>query len=573
MAGASRTLHCTGHRLGGMAESRTNGDASGPDAPEAGAPTPPTGAGPGRPGNRPRRRLSWKTLAIGIALLVVLAPIARQLVAQVGPQEKAIDTTGGGRGSQPSASQAATPVPAAPNATGGRKSSKSADLGGQSIPTVTGPTILLNPGLVRPGTPVSVTGFGFDPGVPVDIALVRPGASKGTGVATVKVDKNGAFTANFMVPQAVGANAPTVVAKQRNNGKTAQTKALVPAGIATVKVGKIVGKPGDRIGLSASGFTPGEPVKVYWGTLAGQPAATLQADQGGGIGQTSLRVPVAAVGNSTLALVGDKSQTVATSPFQVLGLYPNIKVSPYALRSANRLRFSASGFGPDERVLVYVNSISGPPAMVVQSDTNGAFSGAGFVVPFGLKRTQSLILIGELSRAVVRSGFLVLPYTPNAQPSTYGGAPGTSLTFYSSGFAANEVVLIYKHKTHDSAGELVGAFRADEKGRAAAAGQYMIAGDPPGKLTFTLVGRKSGGVATAAVTVQGSAVPVQVPPQPKYSLPPDLQDQPSPSPSAGARGSGASAAPSGSTPAAPAPAASAAPPEPSAAAPAPPSSP
>jgi hypothetical protein len=178
------------------------------------------------------------------------------------------------------------------------------------------------------------------------------------------------------------------------------------------------------------------------------------------------------------------------------------------------------------------------------------------MLPYGLKQQQSLILIGELSRAVVTSGFLILPYVPQAQPSTYGGASGTSFTFYGSGFAANEVVLVYKHRTHDSAGELVGAFRADAKGRAAG-GQYMIAGDPPGKLTFTLVGRRSGGVATASVTVQGSDVPSQVHSQPKYSLPPDLQEQPTPSPSAGgaagAAGAGGEALPSQPPPSVPMP--------------------
>jgi hypothetical protein len=532
-------------RLGGMPEPRRNGDASDSDASRGEARN---GAGgtsqdPSNPSNRSihperpprRRRLNWKTVAVVVVALLVVGPFARQLFAQVGPQEKAVDTTGSGRGNQPSAGTPATP---ASGAATGRKGSKrsTVDLGGQAIPAGSTPTILLNPGLVRPGTTVGVSGFGFDPGGLVDVSLVRVGSSTGTGVATAKVDKNGAFTATFGVPENPGSNTPSVVATQRNTGKTARARAMVPAGIGTVKVAKQVGKPGDRISLTASGFTPGESVKVYWGTLSGQPATTLQTDQGGGIGQVSLRVPVAAVGNSTLALVGDKSQTVATSPFTVLSLYPTVSVAPYAVKAANRVGFAGRGFGPDERVLVYVNSTSGLPVMVIQADSNGAFSGAGFLVPFGLKQQQSLVLIGELSRAVVSSGFMVLPYTPTAQPSTYGGAPGTSLTFYATGFAANEVVLVYKHRTRDSAGELVGAFRADGKGRAASSGQYTIAGDSPGKLTFTLVGRRSGGVATAAVQVQGSDVPVQVPPQPKYSLPPDLQDHPSPSPSAAAGG-------------------------------------
>jgi hypothetical protein len=412
---------------------------------------------------------------------------------------------------------------------------------GTLIPTASQPTILLNPGLVRPGTKVAVSGFGFDAGGVVDVVLQTGGTTGRSPVTVARTDKNGSFTTSLAMPEGVASRGPTVLARERNSDKTAKAQAVVSAGLGSMKVGKQVGKPGDRVLLTGGGFGPGEEVKVYWGVLSGPPAQTLKADQSGNIGQASVRVPVVPVGNSTLALIGGKTQTVATSPFIVLGLYPTISVSPYALKASNRVGFAGKGFGPDERVLVYVNSTAGAPVMTVQADSNGSFSGTGLIIPFGLKKQQSLILLGEISRAVVTSGFLVLPFTPTAQPSTYGGAAGTSLTFYATGFAPNEVVLVYKHRTHDSGGELVGAFRADGRGRAAAAAQYMIAADPPGKLVFTLVGRKSEGVASASVTVQGSDVSAQVPPQPKFTLPPDLQDQPSPSATAPRASNGAPA--------------------------------
>jgi hypothetical protein len=485
--------------------------------------------------------INWKTVVAVVVVLLVLGPIARQLMSR-GGSEKAVDTTGAGRASnQPSAAQSAAPAPTSPNRSGKTAKPTTVNVDGQLIPTASQPTILLNPGLVRPGTKVAVSGFGFDAGGVVDVVLQTTGSASQSPVTLAKTDKNGSFTASFAMPEGVATRGPTVLARERNSDKTAKAQAVVSAGLGSMKVGKQVGKPGDRVLLTGAGFGAGEEVKVYWGVLSGPPAQTLQADQSGNIGQASVRVPVVPVGNSTLALIGGKSQTVATSPFIVLGLYPTLSVAPYALRASNRVGFSGRGFGPDERVLVYVNSTAGAPVMTVQADGNGSFSGTGLIIPFGLKKQQSLILVGEVSRAVVSSGFLVLPYTPTAQPSTYGGAPGTSLTFYATGFAPNEVVLVYKHRTRDSAGELVGAFRADGRGRAAAAGQYMIAADPPGKLIFTLVGRKSDGVATATVQVQGSDVSAQVPPQPKFTLPPDLQDQPSPSPTTPRASNGAPA--------------------------------
>jgi hypothetical protein len=111
---------------------------------------------------------------------------------------------------------------------------------------------------------------------------------------------------------------------------------------------------------------------------------------------------------------------------------------------------------------------------------------------------------------------------PMVRTSTYGGSPGTSISFYVSQFAPGEAVHVYAG-TKGSQGELVAAFRTDAHGAARAAGSYTIPGNAPNTLTFTLVGARSGGVGTIAFKVDNSAGPVDVPPQPKYVLPPDLQ--------------------------------------------------
>lgn len=478
--------------------------------------------------NMKRSWLSWRTFVVIAIGLVVAGPLLRELVSVVRLPNSAAE-----RGAPaPAESQAPSTPTTAPARNSSVKAPKTSTISvnGQSIPSAGQPTILLNPGLVRPGTKVAVSGFGFDPGSVVDVVLKKNASDAGTAVTLAKADETGSFGTTFIVPSNMGARSPTVLAQERNSNKVAQTKALMPAGMATVKMGKAAGKPGDKISLSASGFEPEEEVKVYWGQLNGDPAATLHADGGGNIGQASVLIPVGAIGTTSVVLVGSKSQSLAIGQFYMLGLYPTVKAQPYALKSANRISLSGKGFGPGETVLIYVNGMNGPPLMTVPTDANGSFSGAGFVVPFGLKGQQSLILIGEQSRAVVNSGFTVLPYTPSVQPSTYGGFPGTTLSFYATGFAPNEVVLVYKGRTRTGGGNLVSAFRVDGRGRAAAAGQYMIPGEDQGKVTFTAIGRLSQGAATATVSVEHSDVPVQVAPQPKYTLPPDLQE-PTPSPS------------------------------------------
>src|SRR5215470_18603610 len=479
--------------------------------------------------NMKRTWLSWRTFVVIAIGLVVAGPLIRELVSVV----KLPNTAAERSAPAPAESQVPsepTPAQAARNTTAKAPKATTISVNGQAIPSAGQPTVLLNPGLVRPGTKVAVSGFGFDPGSIVDVVLKKSASDAGTAVTLAKADETGSFGTTFIVPSNMGARSPTVLAQERNSSKVAQTKALMPASMASVKLGKATGKPGDRISLSASGFEPEEEVKVYWGQLNGDPAATLHADGGGNVGQASVQIPVGAIGTTSIVLVGSKSQSLAIGQFYMLGLYPSVKAQPYALKSANRISLSAKGFGPGETVLIYVNGMNGPPLMTVPTDANGSFSGAGFVVPFGLKGQQSLILIGEQSRAVVNSGFLVLPYTPSVQPSTYGGFPGTTLSFYATGFAPNEVVLVYKGRTRTGGGDLVAAFRVDGRGRAAAAGQYMIPGDDQGKVVFTAIGRLSQGAATATVNVEHSDVPVQVPPQPKYTLPPDLQE-PTPTPS------------------------------------------
>src|SRR5262249_56176650 len=93
-------------------------------------------------------------------------------------------------------------------------------------------------------------------------------------VTLAKADETGSFGTTFIVPSNMGARSPTVLAQERNSNKVAQTKALMPASMATVKMGKASGKPGDKMSLSASGFDPDQQAKAYWGHLGGDPPPT-----------------------------------------------------------------------------------------------------------------------------------------------------------------------------------------------------------------------------------------------------------------------------------------------------------
>jgi hypothetical protein len=479
--------------------------------------------------DKKKRKISWKLLVLVIVVVAVIWQVGKA-VAQAG-----------GKAGNTSASSTSSPAPTLVPTSRAATPTPMVTLGGQAVSAGGGPVILVNPGLVAPGGVVNVQGSGFDPSASVGVWLRSPHSNTGTLVAHATTSKYGTLNTGFTMPASAGATA-TLVAQESGGAKTAIAQIVTPAGVGHVVIdGKSAGKPGDTVTVSASGFGSGEKVDVFWGRVAGTPAATLTADGSGSIGEASVPVGVAPTGSTTLVLVGEKTKTTATAPYQMLGLYPVLTPHPYAVQPGHAVTLSGSGFAPGEQVLLYLNSASGTPAMTATASSGGSLS-LSFVVPFGLKGNQTLIAIGEESRAAVDSGFDILPYTPSAQASTYGALPGTTISFYASGFAANEVVEVYLGRGQGNSGQLVTAFRVDSHGNAAAAGSYVIPNGTGPALYFTMVGQQSGGTATAKVSVTTPSQPVSVPSQSPYVLPPSLGGTPSPQPSASHPSPGQSAA-------------------------------
>jgi hypothetical protein len=468
-------------------------------------------------GGRPpkAKKFNWKAVIVVVVAAVVVWQLFHVLTEPSKPASS----------SHSSASTPAAPsVPPTPTPT--------VTLGGHPVAAGAGPAIVLNPGLVAPGGYVEVEGSGFDAGAMVTVYLQQGGKSaksvKSTVVAHGKTAKWGVLSVGFHMPATVNTSQATVVAQEAGSKKTATASLAAPGGVGTASIiGKAAGKPGAVVTVNATGFGPGEQVNVYWGRTSGTPAATLTADAAGDI-RAPIKVGIAPVGPTTLVLVGQRTKTTATAPYLMLGLYPETVPHPYAERAGHAMTFTGTGFAPNEKVLVYLNANRGVPALTPTASGQGSFS-VSFVVPFGLKGKQQLTAIGDESRATATTGFTVEPYMPSAQASTYGALPGTTVSFYGKGFAANEVVLVYANTVHGR--QLVTAFRVNSQGSAAGEGSYVIPSGVGPELIFNLVGQKSGGVANVKFAVQnaGGGAPV-VPAQPPYVLPPSLGGKPSPAP-------------------------------------------
>ena len=462
---------------------------------------------------RKARGKGRKFLLVTLAALALLVAVSWLLNQPVG--KEAIDTTGLGNHQAAPTTSPITPTPAIPTPI---VKVRGTPVGPTTL--AAGALILLNPGVVRQGTSMGVNGSGFDPRAIVDLSIKQRKSGPGQVVGFARTDKYGNFYENLIVPDTLSSGTFFVEASERGSTNVAQAAGVVAGGAPQLKLGTQVGKPGDMIVVSVHGFSPDEMIKVYWNTMSGDPVATLQADGGGSIGQAPVQVPYGAAGINTFLFVGAKSQSMVAATFYLLSLYPSVKLSSYAVRADHQMSFSGAGFGPGERVLVFLNSAIGQPVAVIQTTQHGTFANAGgLLVPFALKGRQSLIFLGEESRASVAVNWTVLPYMPSAQASTYGGLPGTTVSFYATGFARQEVVYVYVGHIHDQRGNMVSCFLTDDKGNVAAAGSYVIPGDAQGKLMFTLVGSKSGGTATAAMNIMAPPAPVQVPAQPPFTCP------------------------------------------------------
>lgn len=457
----------------------------------------------------PKRRLNWKKIVMVAAVLVVIGSIVQTVMR-----------SGGGGAANSSRGQSASSAAPRPIKT----PQATVTLNGHGVPATGGPMIILNPGLTSPGSKVGVEGSGFDRGATVRVYLVKSARSKkGAQVAYARTSRDGSLYAQFTMPVNVPGNASTVLAEEVKGGKSATAQLATHGRIGKLAIiGKGAGQPGGAVNISASGFAPGEKVYVYWGRITGPPAATMTADGSGSIGRAQVHIGVAPVGPTTLVLIGQKSRTTATAPFLMLGLYPSVKLAPYALRAGNDVTFSGHGFAPGEQVLVYLNSSTGMPALATPANGEGGFS-VRFKVPFGLRGKQRLVAIGDQTRASVTSGFTVMPYMPEANASTYGAMPGTTVSFYAKGFAPNEVVRVYAGNPE----QLVSAFRVDAKGTVSAAGTYVVPSSAGNAVIFTLVGQKSGGTAHVKLPVS-NAGQAKVPPQKPYRLPPSLGGKPYP---------------------------------------------
>ncbi len=301
---------------------------------------------------RPKgRRIHRKLLRIVLGGIVTISVVLGLL--NQSPGSGAVDTTG-------TDLHQTTPIPASTPLPTSRPTSKRASptpkaSTTQGVPTslTPGPLLLLNPGIVRQGSSLSVTGSGFGAKATIDLVLKRQASGTSLASTFVQTDKSGTFDGvSLTLPTELRSGTFIVEAHQRNSDKVAHVVGTVVEDMPQVKLGTQVGTPGDVIAFSVHGFRPGEPINIYWNSMSGQPIATLHADGSGAVAQATVEVPFGTVGTNTFLFVGSKSQALAVASILLLSLYPTVTLSSYAIQGARlpeQSQRSAHRDHPDQR--------------------------------------------------------------------------------------------------------------------------------------------------------------------------------------------------------------------------------
>ncbi len=125
---------------------------------------------------------------------------------------------------------------------------------------------------------------------------------------------------------------------------------------------------------------------------------------------------------------------------------------------------AGSGFSPHESVHVML----GLSTTDVSTNGAGSFSGASLTIPNVAAGTYLVLALGQTSGVSAYSYLYVSALAPQASPSSWYVAPGSSVTWSGSGFAPNEKITVTQ------GGATAATFSADGSGAFANAGSTLI---------------------------------------------------------------------------------------------------
>jgi hypothetical protein len=171
-----------------------------------------------------------------------------------------------------------------------------------------------------------------------------------------------------------------------NGNALASAELYTPPSSGTLTVKPASGVVSQAITLNASGFGPGEIVRVYLDTTNSAPVY-VAATNDTGILVIHRNVVEQTYGSHTLIAVGQTSQRVATANFFAR---PSLTVLPGAGSAGQTVGVVGHGYGADEAFTLRWNSAKGPLLQQDNSNSDGTVI-SFFVVPKAASRGRHLV--------------------------------------------------------------------------------------------------------------------------------------------------------------------------------------
>lgn len=218
-------------------------------------------------------------------------------------------------------------------------------------------------------------------------------------------------------PQQLASGAYQLIVVGSESHRTASITFRMDDTPPTVTLDTYTGKPGQVVGFAGNGFIAGELVRVYLGPSR-SPLVSVRATDGGAV-NGQLPIPALSPGTYTLTMVGANSQAPASVGFSIQGFAPWVVLDRYFIAPGESIGLTGQDFAPGEQVLVYLNSPKGNPVMHLVADTAGQISEQDTWTPTGISGRNTLIFVGQSSKASTSVDFTIQSTSPStAQPTT-----------------------------------------------------------------------------------------------------------------------------------------------------------
>lgn len=265
--------------------------------------------------------------------------------------------------------------------------------------------------------------------------------------------------------------------------------------------------PGAELKLSGSGFAPLERLDVVLSENGlgenglgenGQEHALgeLTATESGAL-SGEVRLPTDLAPGRHVLRARSATGTVVEATVVALARDAYFDLRRYAVHGGDILDLVGGGFGPGERVNVYIVGSPRRDLATLVADPKGEVSSSSLAIPDVKPGVYTLTVEGAETGVAAERQISVLGYTPWIILSTYALRPGESVDVSGNGFAPGEDIRVLI----DGARAPAQTIKADDQGRALARGAFVARPGDVGKHALKLVGDRTRAEAGATFEV------------------------------------------------------------------------